>query len=144
MTPDDGTGGPLDVNTLRTMARRARSHDLVVQWRFRPDTISPRVLELQLDVERYPDAIEAVRVDVRWFEDGTYTIHYLETGPDHEWQCRWDRHPKPEAPEAHFHPPPAAGPAIEPSPVDAAHPLGVLFGVLEWLGDRLNRLYEGG
>lgn len=142
MTTDDLSGGPLDVATLEVMGRRATSHPLVARWRFRPDGISPRVLELQLDTGRYPNEVNEARLDVRWFEDGAYTVHYLEIRGDEVWQCRWDRHPKPEAPMAHFHPPPDAGVDIEPSMLEVSHPLDVLFGVLAWLEERIPRLFE--
>lgn len=141
MTPDDLVGGPLDVATLAVMGRRAVAHSLVERWRFRPDAISPRVLELRLATDRYPDPVTAARLDVRWFEDGADTVHYLETRGDEVWQCRWDRHPKPEAPAAHFHPPPDAATDADPSPFDASHHLGLLFAVLDWVSDRIEALH---
>ena len=142
MTTDDLSGGPLDNATLEVMGRRATSHPLVVRWRFRPDGMAPRVLELQLDTGQYPDDVNETRLDVRWFEDGSYTVHYLEVRGNDVWQCRWDRHSKPEAPMAHFHPPPDAGVDIEPSMLEVSHPLDVLFAVLTWIEERISRLFE--
>lgn len=143
MTPDDRSGAPLDVATLAVMGRRATTQPLVARWRFRPDAISPRVLELDLDIDQYPDAVTAARVDIRWFENGDYTVHYLETRDDDVWQCRWDRHPKSGAPMEHFHPPPNAASKVEPSELQASHHLGVLFAVLGWIGDRVQQLPDG-
>lgn len=136
--------GPLDVPTLEVLAQRGSSHPLVTGWAFQPETISPRVLELEIDRTPYPDVVTEVRVDIRWYIGGDYTVHYLETRKNRTepWQCRWDRHPKPDAPREHFHPPPDAGTSVEPSPLDADLHLEVLFGVLEWIGDRLERLHE--
>jgi len=142
VTTDDASGGPLDVATLEIMGRRAAAHDLVARWRFRPDAMAPRVLELGLDPDRYPGAVDEARLDIRWFEDGTYTIHYLERRGGDRWQCRWDRHPKPGSPLAHFHPPPNAGVDIEPSMVEVSHPLDVQFAVLDWISTRIQRLFE--
>lgn len=142
MTTDNRSGGPLDIATLEVIGRRATSHPLVARWRFRPDGISPRVLVLELDIGQYPDEVKEARLDVRWFEDGAYTVQYLENRVDDVWQCRWDRHPKPEAPMAHFHPPPDAGVDIDPSMVKVSHPLDVLFSVLEWPGERVQQLRE--
>lgn len=136
--------GPLDVPTLEVLAQRGSSHPLVSGWTFRPDAISPRVLELEVDATQYPDTVTAVRIDIRWFTGGDYTVHYLETR-EHDtepWQCRWDRHPKPDAPRDHFHPPPDAASTVDPSPIDASHHLEVLFGVLEWIGDRLAAVHD--
>lgn len=45
------------------------------------------------------------RFDVRWFQRGYYSFHHVdERGVD----FRFDYHPKPDAPERHFHSPPAA------------------------------------
>lgn len=149
--------GPLDTTTLEVLARRAGSHPLVLEWRFRPDSLSPRHLELQLDAAQYPSAVASARLDIRWFEGGDYSVHYLEHGSPTDdietWQCRWDRHPKPDAPRAHFHPPPDADEGVEPSPIDGDegergedhyqhHHLDVLFAVLDWLDDRLRDVHR--
>lgn len=139
---DDAPSGPLDVPTLEVLAHRGRSHPLVSGWAFRPDSISPRVLELHLDAARYPVAVDDARVDIRWFVGGDYTAQYLESRPNGTWQCRWDRHPKPDAPRAHFHPPPDASPNVVPSPVAVDHHLDLLFGVLEWIDERIAKLHR--
>lgn len=142
--------GPLDVPTLEVLAQRGASYPIVSSWAFRPDTISLRVLELELDSAQYPDRITEARMDIRWFVGGDYTVHYLEfhadspanAVTDDPWQCRWDRHPKLDAPRAHFHPPPDASSIVEPSPIDSTHHLDVLFGTLEWVVDRIERVHE--
>lgn len=134
-------GGPLDVTTLEVLGRRARTHDLVDGWGFRPDRLSPRRLAIRLDATQYPDAVDDARLDVRWYEGGQYSVHYVETRGDDAWQCRWDRHPKPDAPTAHFHPPPDAVEDVEPSDLAAAHHIDVLFSVLERIGDRVADLH---
>lgn len=142
MTPADSPGGPIDVATLSVMARWASTHPLVERWAFQPDSLSPRRLELSLDADRYPAGVSSARIDVRWYEGGDYTVHYVESHGDDRWQCRWDRHPKPDAPETHFHPPPEAS-DVEPSAVDASHHLGVLFAVLDRIDERVRTLHEG-
>lgn len=143
MTDDDTPGAPIDVSTLEVLARRADTHPLVDDWALQPDAMSPRRLDLSLDVGQYPMQVDAARLDVRWFEGGDYTVHYLETRGDDVWQCRWDRHPKPGAPAAHYHPPPDASSDAGASNVDAAHHLDVLFAVLDWITDRIATLHEG-
>lgn len=141
-TPADSPGGPLDVGTLEVMGRRAVSHGLVDEWSLRPDRLSPRRLELRLDADQYPAAVDGVRFDVCWYEGGEYTVHYVESRADDRWQCRWDRHPKPDAPRAHFHPPPDASADVEPSSLADAHHLDVLFAALDWATDRVRTLHE--
>jgi hypothetical protein len=129
--------GPLDEPTLRLLGARAVETRLVVGQTFEPDAITPRRLRLTLDTAQYPATVTQVTLDVRWFESGDYSFHYRESrDAADDWQCRWDRHPKPSSPRAHFHPPPAAGTA-ESSPVDDTHLLSVLFAVLDWIADRV-------
>ena len=157
---DGGTGetaveaatGPVDEPTLRTIGARAVETRQVTAQTFEPDAITPRSLRLRLDAGQYAAAVTAATLDVRWFETGDYSFHYRESRVGDEtgapgqdvadgWECRWDRHPKPWAPRAHFHPPPSAT-DVEPSPVDATHPLGVLFAVLDHVADRIESSYE--
>lgn len=143
MTGEDYSSAPLDVPTLDVIAQRAGTHPLVDRWAFQPDAMSPRRLELALDEAQYPPSVDAARLDVRWFEGGDYTVHSLEMQGEDLWQCRWDRHPKPGAPTAHFHPPPEAASDVEPSSLEATHHLGVLFGVLDWISERIEQLHDG-
>jgi hypothetical protein len=143
VTGEEYSGGPLDVPTLEVIAQRAGTHPLVDGWAFQPDAMSPRRLELSLDEDQYSSSVDEARLDIRWFEGGDYTVHYLETRDDDVWQCRWDRHPKPGEPTAHFHPPPDAASDVEPSTLQATHHLGVLFGVLDWITERIEQLHDG-
>ncbi|WP_276259440.1 hypothetical protein [Haloglomus litoreum] len=136
----DGPDGPLDVPTLRTLGQRSASHPLVDGWRLEP-AVSPRKLVVDLDPGSYPAGVSAARIDARWFDSGDYSVHYVETRADTEWQCRWDRHAKPSAPRAHVHPPPDAGVA-EPSPLEAHDPLGVWFAILDWIREHVATLFE--
>ena len=142
MTPADSPGGPLDVPTLEVLGRRAASHGLVEEWALQPDRLSPRRLAVRFDPKRYPPEVETVRLDIGWYESDEYTVYYVESRGTDRWQCRWDRHPKPDAPDAHFHPPPDASGAVEPSPIDDTHHLAVLFSVLDWATDRVATLHD--
>jgi hypothetical protein len=143
VTGEEYSGGPVDVPTLEVIAQRAGTHPLVDGWAFQPDAMSPRRLELYLDEDQYSSSVDEARLDIRWFEGGDYTVHYLETRDDDVWQCRWDRHPKPGEPTAHFHPPPDAASDVEPTTLQATHHLGVLFGVLDWITERIEQLHDG-
>lgn len=110
---------------------------MVDEWRFRPDAISPRVLAVTLDERQYPERVTGVRLDIRWFVDGAYSFHYVECHEIDGWECRFDRHSKPDAPTAHSHPPPEAS-GTEPSPIDADHHLGVCFEVLAFVEERVD------
>lgn len=142
MTGEESASGALDLATLNVLARRANAHPLGAGWVYRPDPISPRRLEVSLDASQYPHEVEEVRLDIRWFEGGDHTFHYIETHGETVWQCRWDRHPKPEAPRAHFHPPPTASAEVEASRLDEEHHVGVLFAVLAWIESRIETIYD--
>ncbi|POG55555.1 hypothetical protein [Haloferax marisrubri] len=139
--PPDAAVGRLDVPTLQTLAQRAATHPLVVDWSFDPSSLSPRRLQLSLDAHAYPERVATARLDIRWFTSGDYSVHYLELGQDDgdgpQYHCRWDRHPKPTAPRTHFHPPPDAGTA-EPSSLEPHH-LEVLFTALDWIRERVEQ-----
>ena len=47
-------------------------------------------------------------LDIRWYTNGDFRIHYQEDWTDHMWQQRWDRHPSTHNHRDHFHPPPDA------------------------------------
>jgi hypothetical protein len=143
VTGEEYSGGSLDVPTLKVIAQRGGTHPIIDGWAFQPDAISPRRLELSLDEEQHSSPVDEARLDIRWFEGGDYTVHYLETRDDDVWQCRWDRHPEPGEPKAHFHPPPDAASDVEPSTLQATHHLGVLFGVLDWITERIEQLHDG-
>jgi hypothetical protein len=136
--------GRLDVPTLQTLAQRAVSHPLVDDWTFDPTSVSPRFLSLHLGASAYPADVTEARIDVRWFVTGDYSFHYLEQREceSDPYQCRWDRHPKTTAPRMHFHPPPNAGSA-EPSSLEPHH-LDVLFTVLDWVSERVERIRRSG
>lgn len=142
MNEGDDPGGPLDVPTLELLGRRSTTHPLVDRWALQPDHLAPRRLTIHLDDGQYPDPIEAVRFDIRWDAGGTYAIQYRESRGDDVWDCRWDRHPKPGDPMTHFHPPPNAGPDIEPSQLSDTHPLDVCVALLDWAQDRVAELYR--
>lgn len=142
MSADEFSSGPLDVATLEILAARAGTHPLVDGWTFEPDPMSPRHLELTCSEDQYPESVTTVRLDVRWFETGDYTFHYLEFRGEDVWQCRWDRHPKPGTPRAHFHPPPDAASSTVSPGLNTTHHLDVLFSVLDWLTERVEELHE--
>lgn len=142
MTDVDEAAGPLDVAALDVLGERARGHPLVATTALRPDAVSPRRLEVRLDADQYPRPVERARLDVRWFEGGDYSFHYLESREDADWQCRWDRHPNPDGTRTHFHPPPDASAEIESTAIEETHHLGVLFAVLDWIESRVRTLHD--
>jgi len=64
-------------------------------------------LRVEVADDYYPDETSA-RLEIRWYRNDDFCIHYLEQHPDRTWQCRWDRHPSAHNSREHFHPPPDA------------------------------------
>lgn len=140
-TPGDATEtGRLDRMTMQTLGRRAETHPLVDSWWFEPDRLSPRSLVISLDSTAFPAEIDTARIEVHWFVTNDYYVHYVEERGTTQFQCRWDRHPKTDAPRSHFHPLPNAS-GVEPSPLGDHH-LDVLFSVLDWVSERVERLHD--
>ena len=140
MTGAESASGALDLATLNVLARRANAHPLGAGWVYRPDPISPRRLEVSLDASQYPHEVEEVRLDIRWFEGGDHTFHYIETHDETVWQCRWDRHPNTHNTRLHFHEPPA-GTDISDLDLPSDHPLDVYSTVFEAIEHRIELLW---
>jgi hypothetical protein len=64
-------------------------------------------LNVELSGEYHPGEVSA-RVEIRWYRNDDFSVHYKEDQPDSTWKCRWDRHPNTHNYRDHFHPPPAA------------------------------------
>ena len=65
-------------------------------------------LEAQLDGAVTPADIERRFLNIRWYTNDDFRIHYQEDWPDRTWCQRWDRHPNEHNDRDHFHPSPAA------------------------------------
>ncbi|MFW5950389.1 MAG: hypothetical protein ACOCR6_03530 [archaeon] len=64
-------------------------------------------LRVELSPDYYPNEASA-RLEIRWYRNDDFTIHYVEQRDEGTWHCRWDRHPNGHNARDHFHPPPAA------------------------------------
>lgn len=95
------TGTP-DIRLLSTVRTTAENYEpLVTDVRF-DNPLDPETLHL------YTDAgirAETGRFDVTWTTKHYYRYHYTE-GP--AFNYRYDRHPRVDLPEKHFHEPPTA------------------------------------
>ena len=65
-------------------------------------------LEATLTPKATPSRIERRFLDIRWYTNGGFRVHYQEDWRDRTWCQRWDRHPNEHNDRDHFHPPPAA------------------------------------
>ena len=65
-------------------------------------------LEATLTTAATPSRIDRRFLDIRWYTNGDFRVHYQEDWPDRTWCQRWDRHPNEHNDRDHFHPPPDA------------------------------------
>lgn len=96
------TGIP-DLQRLRTARRVARENEPLIAEAAFDSSLDPRTLYLSVEGGIRADA---GRFDVSWTKQGYYRYHYTEGDA---FNYRYDRHPRPDAPEKHFHEPPDAG-----------------------------------
>lgn len=67
------------------------------------------------------------RFDVTWTDRGYYRYHYTEGS---QFNYRYDRHPRQDLPDEHFHEPPEAGHDAVPSCIDVTSVRLVTLAVL--------------
>ena len=106
MPDDDGASpAPIDRPVLERMRSRftglrpVESAEFVDEGRL--------YLRVELSGAYYPRD-GAARIEIRWYRNDDFSVHYREEREDRGWQCRWDRHPNAHNSRAHFHPPPEA------------------------------------
>ena len=95
------TGSP-DLKRLQTARTVATTHEPLVSEATFDSPVNPQTLQLSMDVGIQA---ETGRFDVTWTEKGYYKYHYTEGD---EFNYRYDRHPRADIPETHFHEPPNA------------------------------------
>jgi hypothetical protein len=125
---DDPLGAPIDFDRLDRIRERLAGDDRFEQIDWRP-TYAPDRVVCTYDDRFYPTTVPTATLELVWFENGDFTIHYHESHADGAFDHRWDRHPSEHNTRDHVHPGPDA-----PTPgQDASHPADwrdVLAGVL--------------
>ena len=102
-----GDGAPVDFERLPTIAERFGTDTRFARVEESPPTAPDRLVCIY-DSGLYPVSVEEARLDVVWFENGTFSIHYHETHAEDEFDHRWDRHPSTHNTLDHVHPGPDA------------------------------------
>lgn len=99
---------------------------------------APERLVCRYGSQFYPESVREARLEIVWYDNGDFTLHYHEDGTfDH----RWDRHPTDHNERDHVHPGPDA-----PTPgEDTSHPpdwRDALADVLAEIEDRQRSFWE--
>jgi len=95
--------GPLDDTALEQIRNEFTALDGLVEDAGFDSLLDPTKLVVHLD-DGIGDA-DWCRFDIRWYQAGYYNFHHTD---EHEVNFRFDFHPKPDAPDKHFHEPPDA------------------------------------
>lgn len=126
---DTGVPDPDLMARVRTVAEDYEP--LVVDSEF-DDPLDPETVHLHLAEGINADS---GRFDVTWTNAGFYRYHYTE-GDDFNY--RYDRHPRPDLPDKHFHEPPrAAHDDAVPSCIDVRTVRLVTMAVLQLWRDTI-------
>jgi len=131
---DAASGVLADSERLDLIAERLAFDDRFVRIEERPE-FAPDRLVCVYDPGFYPSSVRGVRLEIAWFENGDFSLHYHEDHGERTFDHRWDRHPSDHNARDHVHPGPDA-----PTPGDdTSHPQGwrdVLSMVLGEIEDR--------
>lgn len=115
--PDGESGAPVDFNRLSILETRlstdARFSHIEAQPEFAPDR-----LVCVYDSRWYPSSVQTARLEIIWFENGDFSLHYHETHESGTFDHRWDRHPSDHNSRDHIHP----GPNATTPGDDTTHP----------------------
>lgn len=115
--PDATDGAPVDFERLAVIRERLSTDDRFVEVTEQPAFASDRVI-CTYDRRFYPATVEHARLELVWYENGDFSVHYHEAHENGTFDHRWDRHPSDHNTRDHVHPGPDA-----PTPGDdATHP----------------------
>ena len=120
------TGSP-DPKRLQTARVVADEYEPLVSEATFDSPVDPQTLQLSMDGGI---RAETGRFDVTWTEKGYYRYHYTE---GEGFDYRYDRHPRADVPEKHFHEPPDASHDAVPSCIEVeVVPLVTLAVLQRW------------
>jgi hypothetical protein len=143
---------PIDEAILQAIARTLRTDDRIeeVVLVSGEGTDEHEHLAVTLDPTRYPESVRGARLEIQWYRNDGFNIHYTETHTDDTddsgssiWQCRWDRQSSAQSTREHFHPPPDASEPTDTSfPGDYRAVLSMVFAAVRARIDELWQNYE--
>lgn len=140
MVPVDDGASPAPID--RSVLERMRSR-FVGSRMFESAEISNEgnlSLRVELSSEYYPDEVSA-RLEIRWYRNDDFNIHYQEERQGSTWECRWDRHPNTHNSRDHFHPPPAASRTDAENAQWPIHHRDVIHHILDSIEERIEKLW---
>ena len=114
---DSISGAPVDFDRLEVIRDRLATDDRFARIDERPAFAPDRVVCVY-ERRFYPATVESAHLEIVWYENGDFSLHYHEEHENGTFDHRWDRHPSDHNERDHVHPGPDA-----PTPGDDAdHP----------------------
>ncbi|ATW89543.1 hypothetical protein halTADL_2832 [Halohasta litchfieldiae] len=114
---DEESGAPVDFERLAVIKERFGSDRRFRRIDEQPE-FAPDRLVCVYDSTFYPESVQTSRLEIAWYENGDFSLHYHEDHGDDAFDHRWDRHPSTHNTLDHIHPGPDA-----PTPgTDTTHP----------------------
>lgn len=111
------SGAPVDFDRLDVIRDRFATDEQFTQIVDRPE-FAPERLVCVYDTRFYPLGVQNAQLEIVWFENGDFSLHYHEDHEQGAFDHRWDRHPSDHNARDHIHPGPDA-----PTPGDdSSHP----------------------
>lgn len=114
---DESHGAPIDFDRLRVVETRLATDNRFTGIESQPE-FAPERIVCHYDQGFYPQRVQSARLEIVWFENGDFSLHYHEKHRVGSFKHRWDRHPSDYNTRDHVHPGPDA-----PTPGDdTSHP----------------------
>ena len=114
---EDSSGAPIDFDRLDFVAERLSAADRFDHVEKRPESAPDRAV-CRDNPRLSPSSVSTARLEIVWFENGDFSLHYHERHDGGSFDHRSDRHPSEHNTRDHVHPGPDG-----PTPgTDASHP----------------------
>jgi hypothetical protein len=140
VSDEAGADAPIDFDRLSLIRERFAGDERFSRLVEQPDDAPTRLVCVYSE-RLYPTRVESARLEIVWFENGDFSLHYHEDHTSGTFDHRWDRHPSDHNTRDHVHPGPEA-----PTPgEDASHPedwRDTLSMVLAEIDDRQRGFWE--
>jgi hypothetical protein len=107
---------PVDFDVLEDMQTYLGTSNRFADVEWRPP-YAPDSLVCIYDPGFYPTTVEDSSLQITWFKNDDFNIHYQENwATGEERKCRWDRHTNAHNTRGHYHPlPDATTPGVDKS-----------------------------
>ena len=131
----------VDFDRLSLVRERLAGNERFTRLVEQPD-FAPTRLVCVCSERLYPVRVESARLEISWYQNGDFSLHYHERHTNGTFDHRWDRHPSEHNTRDHVHPGPDA-----PTPgEDASHPTDwrdTLSMVVAEVDERQRGFWEG-